>query len=98
MGQESTDESAIGEEDVGASVHDTGGSGEIGTIEDYDDENVYVNASHDRDEEELDALGWRASDGSYAIATDSIRGLPDEEDGDHGVDLSAYEHPDDDSG
>ena len=95
MAQEPSEESTIGDEDVGASVHDTGGSGEIGTIEDYDEENVYVNPNHDRDDEELDALGWRASDGSYAIATDSIQGLPDEAEGDHGVDLSAYEHPDD---
>lgn len=98
MSEDTTGDRRFDEEDVGASVHDTGGGGEIGTIRDYDDDRVYVEPSDDADHEKLDALGWRASDGSFEIDTDAVEGLPEDAEGDHGVDLSAYEDPDDESG
>lgn len=97
MSEETTGEHPFDEEDVGSTLYDVKG-GEIGTIEDYDDDHVYVEPSDDFDDDEtLDALGWRAPDGSFEITTDAVRGLPDDVEGDHGVDLSAYERPDDEA-
>lgn len=97
MSEDTSSGQAFDEGDVGATVHDTGGGGEIGTIEDYDDDRVYVEPSDEADHEKLDALGWRAPDGSFEIDTDAIQGLPEDAEGDHGVDLSAYEDPDEDA-
>ena len=97
MSEDTTSEREFGEEDVGSTLYDVEG-GEIGTIEDYDEDAVRVHPNDEFDDDEtLDALGWRTPDGSFEIDTDAIQGLPDDAEGDHGVDLTADEDPDDES-
>lgn len=97
MADDSDSGPTLDEDDVGSRLYDIDG-GEIGTIRDYDEDRVYVEPSEDFDDDErLDTLGWRTPDGSFQIDTDAIQGLPDDAVGDHGVDLSAYEDPDEDA-
>ena len=57
MADDTDPEPTFDEDDIGASIHDVGGGGEIGTIADYDDERVYVEPSEDFDDDEkVDAI------------------------------------------
>ena len=79
---------------IGAPIYDTGSEQEIGTIDDFDEDRVYVRPNEDVDEGAIDAFGWRGSGDTFELSTDAIEGLPEEHDADYGVNSEEYDPTD----